>query len=106
LLDRCQAAGITVLDMNAALIAHLALERPVWMTVFSGGKSLQLWTPCRGEPEESLHDWFVNSARRLGACNSTWGKSQFVRMPDGTRAANREGQQVRQAIEFYNPKII
>jgi hypothetical protein len=106
LLDRCEAVGITVLDMNAALIAHLSLERPVWMTVYSAGKSLQMWTPCRGESEESLHEWFAKSARRLGACNSTWCKSQFVRMPDGTRAVNSEGKRARQSIEFYNPEII
>ena len=101
LLDRCQAAGITVLDLNAALIAHLALERPVWMTVFSGNKSLQAWIPCRGEPEESLHNWFATTACGLGACRSTWCKSQFVRMPDGTRSGG-----VRQSIEFYNPDIL
>ena len=106
LLDRCEAAGITIPDLNAALIAHLALERPVWMTVYSGGKSLQMWTPCRGEPEEGLHDWFAKTARRLGACQSTWCKSQFVRMPDGTRAVNSEGKQVRQSIEVYNPAIL
>ena len=106
LLDRCEAAGITILDLNAALIAHLTLERPVWMTVYSGGKSLQMWTPCRGEPEEGLHDWFAKTARRLGACQSTWCKSQFVRMPDGTRAVNSEGKQVRQSIEFYNSAIL
>ena len=106
LLDRCEAAGITILDLNAAVIAHLALERPVWMTVYSGGKSLQMWTPCRGEPEEGPHDWFAKTARRLGACQSTWCKSQFVRMPDGTRAVNSEGKQVRQSIEFYNSAIL
>ena len=63
-----RTAGITVLDLNAALVAHLALERPVWMTVFSGNNSLQASTPCRGESEESLHDWFHQvcpPARRL-----------------------------------------
>ena len=107
LLDRCEsAAGITVLDMNAALVAHLALQRPIWMTVFSGSKSLQGWFPCRGEAEEELHDWFIGSARRLGACNSTWCKSQFVRMPDGTRPAKGGGQPTRQTIEFFDPEAL
>ena len=74
---------------------------PVWMTVFSGNKSLQAWIPCRGEPEESLHNWFATTACGCGACRSTWCKSQFVRMPDGTRSGG-----VRQAIEFYNPAIL
>ena len=102
LLDRCEAAGITVLDLNAALITRLAKERPLWMTVFSGNRSLQAWFPCRGEPEEELHHWFNTSAERLGACHSTWCKSQFVRMPDGTRAPNG----ARQLIEFFNPEAL
>jgi hypothetical protein len=106
LLERCEQAGITVLDLNAALLAHLAKKRPLWMVVFSGGKSLQGWFPCRGENEEELHRWFITQARRLGACSSTWCKSQFVRMPGGTRAPNREGKSVRQTIEYYNPTVL
>jgi hypothetical protein len=106
LLERTEALGMSVLDLNAALIAKLATERPLWMVVFSGSKSLQAWSPCRGEPEENLHAWFNSSARRLGACSSTWCKSQFVRMPDGTRALNREGKSVRQTIEFFNPTVL
>lgn len=106
LLERCEAQGITALDIQTALLAHLASERPLWMTVFSGGKSLQGWFPCRGEDEEKLHTWFNTSVRRLGACSSTWCVSQFVRMPDGTRAPNREGKSVRQSIVYYDPLIL
>ena len=107
LLDRCKSAGITVLDMNAALVAHLALQRPLWMTVYSGNKSLQGWFPCRGEPEEELQRWFIAEARRIGACPSTWGKSQFVRIPDGTRPApDGQGQPTRQSIEFFDPEAL
>jgi hypothetical protein len=106
LLVRCEAEGITVLDIQAALLAYLASERPLWMTVFSGGKSLQGWFPCRGEDEEKLHVWFNTSALRLGACSSTWCVSQFVRMPDGTRAPNRKGKSVRQSIEYCNSEVL
>lgn len=106
LLERCEAAGLTVLDINSALLAHLAKERPLWMTVFSGGKSLQGWFPCRGQDERALHAWFNGSTRRLGACSATWCVSQFVRMPDGTRAPNREGKSVRQSIVYYNPEVL
>jgi len=106
LLDRCQQAGITAWDIQAALLTHLGSQRPLWMTVFSGGKSLQGWFPCRGESEQDVEHWFVQRARRLGACHSTLSKSQFVRMPDGTRAPNREGKSVRQSIEYYNPKVL
>jgi hypothetical protein len=106
LLERTEARGLSVLDLNAALLAQLATERSLWLVVFSGGKSLQGWFPCRGEAEEKLHTWFNRSARRLGACSSTWCVSQFVRMPDGTRAPNREGKSVRQTIEYYNPHVL
>jgi hypothetical protein len=106
LLERCEQAGITVLDLNAALLAHLSVQRPLWMTVFSGSKSLQGWFPCRGEPEGEVEQWFRRAARRLGACHSTLCKSQFVRMPDGSRAPNREGKSVRQSIEYYNPGVL
>jgi hypothetical protein len=106
LLEHCEAEGITALDIQAALLAHLARERPLWMTVFSGGKSLQGWFPCRGEDEEKLLSWFNTSALRLGACSSTRCVSQFVRMPDGTRAPNREGKSVRQSIVYYDPQVL
>jgi hypothetical protein len=106
LLERCERAGITALDIQAALLSYLARERPLWMTVFSGGKSLQGWFPCRGEPEEGLRHWFDRQARRLGACPSTWSRCQFCRMPDGTRPPNREGKSVRQSIEYYNPRVL
>jgi hypothetical protein len=106
LIERCEASGRSILDMNAAIAAHLARTRSAWMTVHSGGKSLQLWTPCRGEDETALHHWFGAEARRLGACPSTWCVSQFTRMPDGSRAPNREGKSVRQAIVYYDPKIL
>jgi hypothetical protein len=106
LLERTEALGMTVLDLNAALLWQLALSRPLWMVVFSGGKSLQGWFPCRGETEQTVEQWFRQHARRLGACHSTACKSQFVRMPDGTRAPNREGQSIRQEIVYYNPSVL
>ena len=106
LLERCESEWITSLDVQAALLAHLARERPLWMTVFSGGKSLQGWSPCRGEDQEKLLTWFNTSAVRLGACTSTRCVSQFVRMPDGTRAPNREGKSVRQTIEYYDRSVL
>jgi len=106
LLERCEGEGITALDIQAALLAYLATERPLWMTVFSGSKSLQGWFPCRGEDEEKLLVWFDSRAMRLGACSSTRCVSQFVRMPDGTRAPNRDGKSVRQTVEFYNRQTL
>jgi hypothetical protein len=106
LLVRTEGLGLTVLDLNAALLAKLATERHLWMVVFSGGKSLQGWFPCRGADETELRKWFNTGPRRLGACSSTWCKSQFVRMPDGSRAPNRKGESVRQTIVYYDPKVL
>jgi len=106
LLEQCEAEGITALDIQAALLARLSRERPLWMVVFSGGKSLQGWFPCRDEDESKILAWFDTSAMRLGACHSTRCISQFVRMPDGTRAPNREGKSVRQSIQYYDRGVL
>jgi hypothetical protein len=94
LLERGEAARLTILDINAALLVHLAAQRPLWMTVFSGSKSLQGWFPCRDVTEEELHDWFNRSARVLGADPMTFCKSQFVRMPDGHRGGATSVSQI------------
>jgi hypothetical protein len=97
LLERCRVQNILSLDIQAAILMHLAKSRRLWLVVFSGGKSLQGWFLCKDEKGSELRRWF-DEARRFGACRSTWGKSQFVRMPDGTRD---NGQ--RQSILYYDP---
>jgi hypothetical protein len=101
LITRCKAAGRSVLDMNAALCAHLRSRGPLWMTAYSGGKSLQAWFPCRDLDEALLLNWFRNEALMIGACPSTWTRFQFVRMPDGERDDGR-----RQSVEYYDPNIL
>ena len=71
---------------------------PLWLVVYSGGKSLQSWWPCRETDEGVLERWFHTQALTLGACHSTWCRSQFVRMPDGQRDDGR-----RQTVEYCNP---
>jgi hypothetical protein len=101
LIKACADHGRDVLDMNAALTAHLRELGPLWLTVYSGGKSLQSWYPCRDSDEQSLAEWFHGEAKPLGACSSTWCRSQFVRMPDADRNDGR-----RQSIEYCNPEIL
>ena len=101
LIKACSEKGRSVLDMNAALTARLRELGPLWMVVFSGGKSLQSWFPCRDTDEQSLAEWYQSEARTLGACSSTWCRSQFVRMPDGERAGG-----ARQSIEYFNPAAL
>jgi hypothetical protein len=100
LIKACAEKGYSVLDMNAALAAHLRTIGPLWLTVYSGGSSLQSWFPCKGVAEQELNAWRLEEVMPLGACSSTWCRSQFVRMPDGQRDDG-----ARQSIEYYNPKI-
>ena len=83
LIKACAEKGRDVLDMNAALAAHLRELGPLWMVVYSGGKSLQSWFPCRDADETALLQWYRREALSIGACPSTWCRAQFVRMPDG-----------------------
>jgi hypothetical protein len=95
LIKACAEKGYSVLDMNAALAAHLRTIGPLWITVYSGGKSLQSWFPCRDVKEQELNAWRLEEVMPLGACPSTWCRSQFVRMPDGQRDDG-----ARQSIEY------
>jgi hypothetical protein len=101
LIKACAEKGRGVLDMNAALVAHLRGLGPLWMVVYSGGKSLQSWFPCRDVTEQSLAEWYRAEALSIGAGKSTWCRSQFVRMPDGERDDGR-----RQSIEYINPRVL
>lgn len=92
--------GITVQDACAALLMHLAKCAPLLLIVFSGGKSLHGWFPCAGADERQLRLWMADAVK-LGACTSTWTRSQFIRMPDGTR---ENGD--RQSIEYFNPGLL
>ncbi len=85
-------------DEHAALLLHLATRAPMVLAVHSGGKSLHGHFYCHGQPEEKLRR-FMEYAVTLGADPATWTKSQFVRMPDGTRDNGK-----RQTVFFFNPK--
>ena len=87
-------------DDHAAIVMHLAERAPLALAVHSGNKSLHGWFYCAGEPEERLRE-FMRYAVSLGADPATWTRSQFVRMPDGTRDNGK-----RQAVYFFNPGVI
>jgi hypothetical protein len=91
-------AGTT--DDHAALLAHLSDFGPLVLAVHSGGKSLHGWFYCAGQPEEKLQR-FMRYAVSLGADRATWTRSQFVRMPDGTRDNGN-----RQTVFYFNPGVI
>ncbi len=91
LIRKWRTQGISVADACAAILNYLAHRGPLVMVVDSGGKSLHGWFYCAGVPDNVLRR-FMNCAHRLGADKAIWlNRSQFVRMPDGTRSnGNRQ----------------
>jgi hypothetical protein len=87
-------------DEQAGVLLHLATKAPLTLAVHSGSKSIHGWFYCEGRPEETLRR-FMSYAVSLGADRSTWTRSQFVRMPDGTRDNGKP-----QAVYFFNPEAI
>jgi hypothetical protein len=79
----CEFDAGTV-DEQAALLIHLASFAPMVCALHSGGKSLHGWFYVQGKPEDKVLKFF-RYAVSLGADPATWTRSQFVRMPDGTR---------------------
>ena len=65
-----------------------------WIEVFTW-----LVLLCR-EPEERLRQ-FMRYCVSLGANRSTLTRSQFVRMPDGTRDNGK-----RQVVYYFDPEVI
>ena len=85
-------------DEHAALLMHLAGYAPLVCAVHSGGKSLHGWFYVHGQPEAKVEKFF-RYAVSLGADRATWTRSQFVRMPDGTRDNGK-----RQTVFYTNFK--
>lgn len=83
-------------DEHAALLIHLAGKAPLVCVVHSGGKSLHAWFYVEGEAEETTRKFFTYAVS-IGADKQLWTRSQFVRMPDGTRDNGK-----RQTIYFLN----
>jgi len=87
------------IDEQAAVLLHFAERAPFAVAVHSGSKSIHGWY-CLGQPEEKLRS-FMRYAVSLGADPATWTRSQFVRMPDGTRDNGK-----RQVAYFFNPEVV
>jgi hypothetical protein len=85
-------------DEHAALLIHLAGYAPLVCAVHSGGKSLHGWFYVQGQPDVKVEKFF-RYAVSLGADRAMWTRSQFARMPDGTRDNGK-----RQTVFFLNFK--
>jgi len=86
-------------DQHAALLWNLAGYGPLVMAVHSGSKSLHGWFKASGVTEDKLLKFFRYSVT-IGADPATWTRSQFVRMPFGTRDNGK-----RQAVYYFNPQL-
>lgn len=93
-----QDSGST--DLQAGVLMHLSETAPLVLAVMSGGKSVHGWFFCEGRNEDSLRLWF-SKAVTLGADPKLWTRSQFTRMPDGTRDNGK-----RQSPIYFNPSIL
>lgn len=87
-------------DTQAAVLLHLAKKAPLTLVCDSGGKSLHGFFFCAGKSDAQLAPFF-RKACTLGADRALWTRSQFARMPDGTRANGN-----RQAVYFWNPATL
>jgi len=85
-------------DEHAALMMHLGTYAPLVCVVHSGNKSLHGWFYVQSQPDDKVNR-FLRYAVSLGADRATWTRSQFVRMPDGTRDNGK-----RQTVFFLNFK--
>jgi hypothetical protein len=87
-------------DEQSAVLLHLAERAPLALAVHSGSKSIHGWFYCANQPEERLRV-FMRYAASLGADQATWTRSQFVRMPGGTRSCGEP-----QVVYFFNPGVV
>jgi hypothetical protein len=83
-------------DAQASILLWLARQWPLKLVVDSAGKSLHGWFDSDGTDENDLRLYF-NDLMRLGADKAIYSRSQFVRLPDGTRDNLK-----RQSILYFN----
>lgn len=76
--------GLSIKDINASLIAHLASKGPLAMAMSSGGKSVHAWFFVEGVQEATIRAFFAYACR-LGADRHMWTPCQAARLPDGMR---------------------
>lgn len=91
------------LEEQAGLVIHLSSYAPLVMAVHSAGRSLHSYFFVAGQPEERIHK-FYRYAVSLGADPRLHLRSQFARMPEGTRP--KGGMKFRQPVYFWKPERI
>lgn len=84
-----------------ALIGWLASYLPLIMVVYSGHHSLHSWFACYGLTERKIKT-FCTLAKQLGADQTTYVPSQWVRMPEGWNYKEHRRQRV---LCFYPEEL-
>lgn len=72
------------LEGQGKLLTYLAEYAPLVCVIHSGSKSLHGWFDCRGVDDSQVKEFF-ELAVSVGADKRLWLRSQFVRLPGGTR---------------------
>lgn len=92
--------GVEPKEAQAAIILYLKRRLEPVLVVDSGGKSLHAWFYVEGQTEDVIRATMCH-AIRLGADRATYTRSQFVRMPEGTRDNGK-----RQEVLYFNPNAV
>jgi len=71
-------------DQQASLVMELAKSMPLVLALESGGKSLHAAFSVADKDEAHIRRWF-DFAVTIGADRAMWTRSQFMRLPGGTR---------------------
>jgi hypothetical protein len=104
-IEKWKGKGISIWDVQVAIIAHLANEgdprQGPFMIVNTGGKSLHSWYQISETFPEAMALDFLSRAISLGADKRAELPEQLFRFPGGTRKSE-QGQP--QTILFYDPK--
>lgn len=93
-------------DRQASLIVELARSMPLVLALESGGKSLHSWFYVADKARDHIRRWF-DYAVTLGADRALWTRSQFARLPGGTR--HKPGDPTHGAFQrpfYFNPSAM
>ena len=93
-------------DRQASLIVELARSMPLVMALESGGKSIHSFFYVADKDGAHTRRWF-DYAVSLGADRALWTRSQFARMPGGTR--HKPGDPTHGAFQrpfYFNPSAM
>jgi hypothetical protein len=89
-------------DIHAAAAWYLGTHLPLALVTWTGGKGLHAWFFVAGKSDPEILSFF-SIACELGADPLLWGRSQFARVPDGSR--DDDGRGTTQHVIYFNPEV-